>query len=162
MKNKKLVYVLLPLVVLIWGIIVYRIFTSINPDSPNVTGRQSSLVTDTLQKNVPDTFTIVANYRDPFLGALPVAPSKPGFSVTKPVAKAPEPPKETIPVLWPSLSYSGMVRNKDSKKQMALIQINNSMHSMQINETVAGVQLLGIYPDSIIVVFNKQKKTIKI
>ena len=66
MKGKKGVYIMLPLVLGIWVMIIYKVYKTINGNKENpVFQIQDGLVTSA--KHELDTFIIVASYRDPFL-----------------------------------------------------------------------------------------------
>ena len=67
MKNKKLTYFLIALVVFVWGLIFYKILVGVFDGNKNyvITNIQKKSVKDIIITS--DTFTIKANYRDPFL-----------------------------------------------------------------------------------------------
>jgi len=76
MKSKSLTYFLIAGVMAIWGIVFYRLYTSVS------TNEDTSTNDFKLQKNVmkkdasTDSFQLVANYRDPFLGTLVLIQNK--------------------------------------------------------------------------------------
>ena len=89
MKNKKLTYILVPLVLIVWGLIIYRIFNTIHntDDSPLL---NTPIATINGEKNtLLDTFSLQLNYRDPFLGNLHRKISN--ENATKVVKRAPTP-----------------------------------------------------------------------
>ena len=69
MKNKSTMYVLLVGVLIIWGLIFYRVFAGIGSDNTSsfAIPLKKSLQT-TIQKE-EEVFVLLANYRDPFLGS---------------------------------------------------------------------------------------------
>ncbi len=158
MKNKKVVYFLLFVVLLIWGIIFYRIFSTVGgaDDSGSYTGTMND---NSMDKNVPDTFNINGNYRDPFLGTMQA--DKPVVHYSAPKTPVVKEEKMIQPLAWPAIVYGGMIKNKQSNKQLVLVQINGQNNLMMVGNTVDGVQLLKIYRDSLEVSFQKAKKWIK-
>lgn len=163
MKNKKLLFILVPVVVVVWGIIFYRIFNQIIKKNqvfvPQI--NINELPIDEIKK---DTFTIVANYRDPFLGSS-VNYSQPEND-NKKIEKKKQKTEPSITgrtnrrVRWPEIEYSGSIYNKDSKQSIAVMKIDNNGFLMYLNETNSGVTLLKIYEDSIRVSFEDDIKTI--
>src|SRR5436190_1487204 len=101
MKNKKIVYLLLVVVVLIWGIIFYRIFSAVGaPD--NNTSNMNPTIEKSADKTEVDTFNIDGNYRDPFLGTMQV--EKPVIRSTTAIKIVKE--EKFIPKLtWPFIGY---------------------------------------------------------
>ena len=67
MKNKKNIYILLPAVILIWGLLGYRIFSGLKPSN---TAEEKLTVRAFKPQELKESepFTISTDYRDPFLG----------------------------------------------------------------------------------------------
>jgi hypothetical protein len=99
MRNKRLVYVLLPLTLGIWAVIIVKVIRSVNPG-----GEVHQLASDKLFDEVTafqvDTFSLYADYEDPFLEAKPKRPVSAGAKTAR---KAHIRPKAAKP--WPSLHY---------------------------------------------------------
>src|SRR5258708_1692147 len=103
MKNKKVVILLLVLTAGIWGTVIYRIFKTVHKkDRVQIKAAESKSNFSYL----PDTFSIVADYRDPFLGKRAV------MEVPKKTSSGPVKPKPA-PVVniikWPAISYAGII-----------------------------------------------------
>jgi len=157
MKNKKLLYILIPCTLLLWGMIVYKIFsvaTNNNDDS-----FKSAVFTPSISnKAASDTFSIHPSYRDPFLGTA----NKKTISTDKnSVPKKTTPPaviKNTIP--FPQITYGGLIKNTKSNKQLVMVLINGQSNIMKIGDIISEVELTKIFRDSIEVRFLKEKKFI--
>lgn len=154
MKNKKLLYVLIPFTLLIWGMIIYRIFNVVNPtsDFKILDTHQNSK----LEKKMTDTFSISANYRDPFLGKIqekvkPTITQNSTNNVKQKVKKA-----EEIKVK-PNMIYLGLIKSQKNNKQVALVQINGTINNMIIGDKYNGVEITKIYRDSIEIKFGNEK-----
>jgi hypothetical protein len=156
MKSKKLVYGLLILVLLIWGIIAYRIVSALKKDKPAVmpANKAHALIkSDTETKD----FEIVANYRDPFLGQLVKKETGKVISTVKPAPK--KIPVSTL--VWPQIKFGGIIRNQQSKQPLALVTINGKEKIMKEKETVFEITLSKIYRDSAEFDYQKEKKIIR-
>jgi hypothetical protein len=159
MKNKKLLYILIPATLLLWGAIIYRIIGTVgNDESVNTMASSFVPMVDSLEVN--DTFSIHPDYRDPFSGkslkkVLPVS------SENRVVA--PKVPKINTPLVsvWPNVAYGGIIKNQKSNKQSVLVLINGQSNIMNVGDVNLGIQLLKVYGDSIEVKFNKEKKIVK-
>ncbi|MGQ0827045.1 MAG: hypothetical protein ACT4ON_01495 [Bacteroidota bacterium] len=152
MKNKKLLYVLIPGTLIVWGIIIYKVFRSMNTgESPMVHAIELDQKKD--DQGMNDTFSINPHYRDPFLGKM-----------NKRTIDNPQTVKATVPKVtkavapWPNIVFGGIIKNQKSNKQLALVQINGQGYTMKTGEIINDVQLNKIYKDSIEVKFQKEKK----
>jgi hypothetical protein len=159
MKNKKLAYILLPAVILIWGAIFYRIFNAANGDEKSIAaeGPHKGAASE---RSYTDTFSIIANYRDPFLGKLlSVTSDHPKPAIKQ--QKAPDPKPQPVALAWPALAYSGMIKNQRSSMQLAILHVNGQSHNVKTGETIDGVQVVRIFKDSVEVAFQKEKRIIR-
>ena len=161
MKNKKLTYFLGFAVLVVWGLIIYRIIGSMD------TGGDSAASTPLLTKKEPfndytvpkDTTRLMLNYRDPF-GLVPfkdtvkAAPGRRTAHNIRPVAAA--------PMNWGFIRYSGYIRNPGSRQLIALFQINGKSADMKEGDVVDKVKLIKNMQDSVKVLFNGKTKFITI
>ena len=159
MKNKKLIYILLPLTAIIWGMIVYRIFFDTNAQEESSLFVQNKS-TQNRAVAPPDTFELLLNYPDPFLKHERRVIPNTDVSTTKKEAE-PKPQKPAEVVNWPAIKYGGLVRQVNQENELAIVTINGSSQLMKTGETVNDIKLIKIYNDSIIVSFQTQKRTIK-
>lgn len=167
MKNKKLLYILLPLTILIWGIIVYKIINSLNGSTHSLEKKVTNrLFEEKKQEQIPDSFQLLPAYRDPFLSGLKLA--KPFSENNKikllemppPATPAPLPSNpviQAVPV-WPPVEYVGIIENKIKKNRVVILQVAGEDQLLQEGQIVAGVKLVRAYPDSIILEFNKVRR----
>jgi type II secretory pathway component PulC len=155
MKNKKIIISLVLLTVAVWGTIIFRIVKSIHlSDTVAVTNTEpasNKLIA------VADTFSIKGDYRDPFLGRRIIA------SLPKKIQAAPVKPKP-LPVVatinWPNISYSGIIKNQNSTRELALIKVDQKDFIMKTGDVAKGVELNKIFKDSVIVFYQREKKTV--
>jgi len=155
MKNKKLLYILIPCTLLLWGMIIYKIFSVTTGDDTD-SFKSAKFIPGIINKTVSDTFSIYPSYRDPFLGTVN---KKTGLTNHTNVPKkitAPVLIKPTIP--FPQITYGGLIKNTQSNKQLVMVLINGQSNIMKIGDVVNEVELTKIFRDSIEVRFLKEKK----
>jgi hypothetical protein len=153
MKNKKATYLLLFVVLIIWGFIVFRIYRTVNPsDEKKMNVSIGSILTDT---RVTDTFSIAASYRDPFLNHYVAVSHSVRRSRPVPV-QLPQLPK--APVRWPDVKFLGTISNNKLAKKIILVSINGRDNLMREGETVNDLSLLKIAKDSVQLSYMGEKK----
>jgi len=144
-------------------VILYRIFSGFNDDGNSVVDNDF-LPALTINPSKIDSFSIVADYRDPFLGNMKFQ------TLAKPIEKKEEIPPKTIPFhevlkkdkdIWPAIVYGGVIKNQSSNKEIALIKINNGEKLMVVGDIAEEVELLSVYKDSIGVIYGGEQKYVK-
>ena len=136
MKNKKSIYILLPLVLFIWGTILYQFLPlSYGPDLPK-TNSSTFRISD-LDVKKRDTFTIDVNYRDPFLGKVYNTTDKSSqkINVTKKIVA-----KTVLP--YPLLQYKGIVSDSRERDKIFMLIIDGKSFLMKSGESKNGVTLV--------------------
>lgn len=137
MKNKRAIYILLPVVLGIWGLVIYEFVSfgsaeAIVPESPSHWDIQPHTYKE------PQKIIIETNYRDPFLGTLHVAAAP----VTQPKKqKKPKKVKTTPELVWPAIQYKGVLSDVKEKKKTFLLIINGKNYFMSIGDTADGIFL---------------------
>lgn len=131
MKNKKKTYLLLVAVLAIWGILGFRIIATLGPSDEVQTPIKTATLEQPLTLKIRDTFSINANYRDPFLGTLPKTKKK---SKT-PKKKPPKAPKRSI-------AYHGSVAQNGAKSRLFFVWIDDQQHIFEKGKSVDGVTLV--------------------
>lgn len=154
MKNKKAVYILLPVVLAIWGIISYRIYSSLKKKEITTDLYQPVNTLENMEGAI-DTFNIIANYPDPFLRST-VTPERKSAP-----PKIQKENKVISPVVWPDIAFRGIIKNPQAKKQTALIVINGKDYLMKAGEKNENIVLTKVFKDSVEVTFEKYKKILK-
>jgi hypothetical protein len=164
LKNKKAIYLLIPLNVFIWGYFVYRFYAAFTdgdlpPATPPVQVARVSVLKDSL------LYKLDLRYKDPFLKEQKgerAAPSTyhPSGSAQKPAQPA-RPPKvpEPLPVQKqvPEIRYLGLIRNTSSGVATALISVNGQSRLIRQNETVDGIVFKSFNHDSLVARWGKER-----
>lgn len=152
MKKNIKTYLLLAVVATIWGTIGYKILFSLSSE-PTVF--LASKVSDfkPLPQKEKDTFSIVADYRDPFLGTLP----KKSMKKRKRIAKPTPPPLPEI-----DIRFTGLIIDRDTKEKIYFVTINGQQHLMGVKDEIQKVKLVSGTSSSIKVRCNNKTRTIKL
>jgi len=139
MKNRKLLYILVPAVFIIWGIILYRIFSWLGNDKREYSGSVSVLKSSHLP-TTPDTFSLRLNYPDPF-GFHSLADRKINSSGGKIIREK----------KWPPISFYGTVSDGKKKKIFASLRISGNDMVLKPGDTCNGIKLLKVKGDKILI-----------
>lgn len=157
MKNKKLLYILIPLAILVWGYVIFMIFNASSSSETIILSDKSRLPFQMKDTTRGESFIILANYRDPFLGKI----YRPRNRITKTKIIKKAIPKKIEPVIrWPNIRYGGIIVNKKTQKKVALVRINENDYLMQEKDVNQGVELKKMYPDSVQLIYQQKTRTI--
>jgi hypothetical protein len=113
-----------------------------------------------------DTFELFLPDKDPFLKngsftAQPIQQTTENPSTKPPIKKDNTP---TVPVnlqkKWPEITYFGYLKNHQSNHQLCLINLAGKNYRLAVNDTKEAVTILRAYPDSIVVAFQNETKTV--
>lgn len=165
MKNRKYVYVLLPLALLVWGLVIYEVTEAMEAPVSSGPATSAARSAPNSGSQEPEAFELLVNYRDPFLskssGSREVRQPVKNLQRPRPVQEAsiPQPTAETIE--WPAIVYKGYIENRQTKSSIAMLQVGGEDHLVAEGQKVAGIKLLQVLPDSVKVVFRKQQKYFK-
>ena len=147
MNNKKTSYVLLPVVVAIWSIIIYRIYSAVhqeNISSPKIA--QVELPGMTHSKITPKKIQLNTIERDPFL-------NKEYRNRDIPQKK-----ERFEHIEWPLINYLGLISASTSQEKIAIFKINNQEVILGINEEFKGIKVLSANSQKAKIIYkNKQK-----
>lgn len=129
-KNTK-TYLLLGAVLFIWGAVGYRIYKGISPSETALNAETAQVNFKPKEPVEKDTFSIVADYRDPFLG---IILKKKKIAVKR---KKQAPPIPEIPI-----TYTGSVLGKNSSNSIFFVNIAGVQQLLKPKQTVNGVTLV--------------------
>jgi hypothetical protein len=153
MKSKKSIYVLLPLVIIIWGAIVYQIFDYSTPESAIVPAEDFS-VKPIVQKP-KDSISIKINQRDPFSGKMVDDAAK------RPIGKqSRRTPKIKEELIWPQIKYKGIVSDVKDKIKVYMVIIDGKTHLMKKGETEEEIVLKDGDREMIYLNYNGDSKVV--
>ena len=131
MKNKKSIYILLPIVLLIWGIVIFQFFSFSTPID-TVENTSEDFKIEPLKLKERKTFSVNVNYRDPFLGKMYAAQESSKAKKSSNIKKESR-PEEVI--VWPSIIYKGMISDAKEKKKLFILKISGHDFFMKKGDT---------------------------
>jgi hypothetical protein len=155
LKSKKSLYVLIPVVLAIWGMLGYQIIDGLAPDLPVSDDfeigsfRESETKTEPiLQLQLPDS--------DPFLGTMTKT------NKTIQVKKINQPQNLSIEQVWPTVEYLGYVK-RDSRSGMRAVamRINGTSYILKSGAIQDTLKLIKATDDYIIMRYKKEQKRFK-
>ena len=146
MKNKKTLWILIPLVLGIWGLILWKLLDYSSEDT------SSSIVTLTYPESIAEDtaeYVLALNYRDPFLrSSWSPGTTKPATQKTKKnnirkvniqSLKGPEKPAE--------LKYKGAIQCNNSR--IGLLEVAGERKLVSENTTLGQYAILKVEDDSL-------------
>lgn len=130
-NNKRSLYFLFPVVVIIWGIAIWKLLESFSDDPP---ARQTPamVINKPIKMIRKDTFSLLTLESDPFLG---LVYKKPG----RPVKSRVIPP---IEIEWPVIKYLGLVSDAKISSKIYVLRINEQQYLMEPGSEEEGVSLI--------------------
>lgn len=161
-KNKKVTYLLIVLVITVWGLIIYRVILAWSGDDEG-----KAVIPETGKREVfndyaepKDTAHLMQNYRDPFGLVRPkdtlVRSQRAAVGGTVTVKQAP------LVMNWDFIRYVGYIRNPGSKALIAMIHVNGQELMLGEGESAGQLRLLKNLRDSIKINYNGKIKFIVI
>jgi len=154
MKNKKNIYFLLPAVLIIWGLLGYRIVSAAKPNKANTNLATSDIVFKPNEFKESESFTIEVDYRDPFLGTT-LQTQK---STTNRLVKTTQEPTQP----FPQIVYKGVVSGQGNKQQVFIVSIDGKQYFFKKNQRFKNVQLRKGNAKSVALKFQGQQQTFSI
>lgn len=158
MKNKKLIYFLIPLVLLIWGLIIFRIIKQIHHSQKPAIDNTSYSKNNNPGPD-PDSSALILKYHDPFLHGITFKIYDSGKSDNLFSNNSNLTTVTKAPVNFPNTRYSGFVINSKNKQKLGLLKIDNKDFLVQEGDVVSGEKIIRLHADSVIISFKKAKKT---
>ncbi|OOQ58334.1 hypothetical protein [Mucilaginibacter pedocola] len=163
MKNKKVTYLLIVFVAVVWGLIGYRVFAALNSDEDGaVTPQKAAIVKEPIvdYTRPEDTVKLNFNYRDPFEEGKEAPPVKVAALAAPVAVSRPAMPMGPPPINWGMIQYTGYIRNPDTKKLIALLTVNGKSLMLAEGEQGEGLKLLKNLKDSVKVAYQNKTKFI--
>jgi len=170
-KNNKSVQIFLGIALLgIWGTIIYRVVDAMKGDEPIIFSKNDFPI-DTTSKKIKEAFKLRMDYGDPFLGQ-PMTRQSVAFndemnsgnnnasiSESPPATQLPVKPKKKV--VFPQITYQGMVKNNSTGTKIALLKILSQSRRIKNGEDFNGVRVLQIERDSVRIYFKGEMRTFR-
>lgn len=148
MKNKTKTYILLALVIGIWGVLGYQIVSTINPETPEIVAQDIDVSFNPKHQQKKDTFSVQTVDRDPFLGIL----HKPEVNRSKQNTKS--------DFVWQPIIYHGSISKQNDKSKIFVVSINGQQYLLKIGQKINDIILVSGNTKTIVVGYKNHRKTI--
>ncbi|MFK5855102.1 MAG: hypothetical protein QM503_03150 [Bacteroidota bacterium] len=158
MKNIKLIRLLLPITLLVWAFIMYRIFTVVVVDDDKVIVKNQTITKIQNQNIQEDTFALLVNYPDPFLTRRKVYSTKHNSNT---ISRRKNIKKKKNEPHWPNITYLGVLQNSNSGIYSASLIINGKNVILSVGKKSLGIQLTQVCSDSVQLLYENHTKNIK-
>lgn len=161
MKSKRNVYILLFLVLLIWGVLGYRLFSYINKSEQNVeSGTPQNF--NTIDYKEPDYVKIEVNYRDPFTGETPEGNQNQLSKRVNENNLSNIDVSDNIPIPEKVILYKGLVSDTSDKKKVFMLSINGKTYLLSQGQKEDNIKVISGNAKQIVVVIDNKKEIIAI
>jgi len=147
-----------PLVILVWGFVLYQLFGSFF-STPNYATEELKRVVN-ITEIKKDTFLILADYRDPFLGGKTRRKSRSSNGVSQKRSGTWKTKNIKTENAWPIVIYNGMIKNNNSDRRVGILNVGGKEYLVKENDIIGGVTVLSINKNTVNIRFKKEKKTI--
>lgn len=137
MKNKKNIYILLPIVLFIWGIVIYQFFSFTTPEDGLIENTSAELNIKPFKVKERTAFSINTAYRDPFLGKTYADPTAITNSTHKKntAARHKKQTAQEESIVWPSIHYKGTISDSKQKNKLYIMVIDGQNFYMKKGDT---------------------------
>ena len=159
MKNRFTQYMLIILAIIIWGVIMYKVYNQFSKKG-EITNRERTYNQKSKEAVVKDSFKIMANYNNPFVevigNELMSAEENDRQMNEEKINDMIEPPR----IEWPAIKFFGSVINRKKPDiKLNLVNIANNDYLMKKGDDIKGVKLIMAFKDSVILTYKKEIKT---
>ena len=162
-SNNKLKPVLIVAVIFIWGGIIFRVVGMFSSSGDNTLLFDNNLSEQNHYKFKTDSFSIAANYSDPFLSKR--YRRNTSASAQTPVKKKKQSPKiekkqEIKKCAWPNLVFGGLIHNNENENKTALLQLNGKKLLVKNGDIINDITIVSVTSDSVLLKKDICSKTI--
>lgn len=160
MKFTKSTLGLLLLAFAIWAGFIYVVVT----DNNNLEAESDVQFSQfrAQQKTKSDTFSILLNYRDPFLNEIQVVKNTNTINISQKKFIPASVKVMPHPEVWPDIAYAGTIKNTNKNKTVALLKVNGNTVLLEEGAKIKDNIILNkVFNDSVWIIRSKIKKCIK-
>jgi hypothetical protein len=155
MNQKYLRYGLITCVLAVWGIIGYKVIAALTKGEKTVS-IASKQITATSVTGLKDTFSLLANYSDPFLLVSMDDDLPDTVALKTEITKTTTPVIQETPVDISFIQYLGMISNVEKKTKAAVISIRGKETIVREKDVVEDIQVKSISTGKISIVYKKK------
>jgi hypothetical protein len=155
--EKKLRTGLLVLLLVIWGGLVYRIYSRYFRKPVQVASTAARAPRAAAVAYTDEPYELLLNYANPFDVGWDQPPPPAVDSVPAPAATPPAPPTPPVEIEFPPLEYRGFIHLKNGRT-VAVVALGPRLVHWQVREKIDELTLLNLYGDSIRVQYQGKKR----
>jgi len=167
LKNKKAVYILIPLNILVWGFFAYRFYSAFN-ESDVVLPSSGPVLVNKAEAKDSIVYKLSLDYKDPFLKHTKKEHASGPQNYNTPVQQADLkktlPAKKQEPVVpkqLPEIKYLGLIKNNASGFTTALVSVNGQSRLIKQNESMEGIVFKSFNKDSLVAKYGKDRIVVR-
>ena len=154
LKNKKITYLLIILVAIIWGLIFYKIYSKFGGEKQ--VERSIPLSVVAVENGQRDSvFKLSLDYPDPFLKGL-------GIQTDNPYSKAATISSALPVVNWPLIEYRGLLTSSSKNESTGLLRVQSSDLLVKQGNVYAAIKIRTITRDSIFMEYQNESRWLPI
>jgi len=131
LKNKKNIKILVPVVVLIWGLVIYKIVDAFSSEDMTMLKNTPSTF-KAPEVHEKETFALLPIQSDPFLGTM----------YHKPKAKKTTHRNIRQEIVWPSINYEGFISGTTKKTTVFMLNINGQQHLVKKGDILQNIKVI--------------------
>jgi len=154
MQKKVKTYILLAIVLGVWGIIGYQVYAKLNPTEEPITTSNAIVSFKPKQDIIKDTFSISKDHYDPFL-------NKP-YQKNREASATRNTTKTKGTVVFPKVIYKGAISKQKSTSNIYILEINGIQQLFKVRKQIDGITLLKGTKKSVVISFKGQRKEIPV
>lgn len=154
MKKGK-TYLLLSIVIIVWGFLGYRIYSSFYDDEDSMIVNKTNFTKQPRKNSPKEKLEIEYPNRDPFLGK--IYKPKPKESTKRKI-----PVKKSYDSIFRNIRYKGFIKNKTDDSPLYLISYRQRSYVLKLKDEFENIMLLGGTPNEIKVKYKTETKTIRL
>lgn len=153
MKNKTKTYILIIVVLSIWGAIAFQFSSIFKPDNHNTFTQLPTVQFNPKPIKIRDTFFIPLINRDPFLGTLQFNTKRKKRIKKKHATERPL-------VSNYKIRYHGSIKKKKSNEKVFVVSVDNEQYLLKKGQQVKNITLLKGNASEIVIKLNNKLKKI--
>ena len=150
LKNKTSLYLLFPLVIIIWGVVIYKLVGAFK-DEPVIIPARPRAMGEIVKRVQRDTFSLLPIDRDPFLG----------HYYKKPVQAKAKPEIPVQKVEWPEISYLGMISDTGKSSEIHILQLNGRQLILEKNQVAEEIRIISSKAGQVTLLYKGERKIFK-
>ncbi len=147
MKNKKNLYFLVPAVLFVWGVIIYRVVDFTSDGDADFTPR--TYATPLRENQETEQYQLKSSYPDPFLKTLTSADGVTSLNDKIDNQEQPQTQETTTPITPLNIQYRGFITESGTNARIALLVIEGKEVFLKKGEQLDAFVIKQIQSDSI-------------